>query len=331
MEWLSGIFGSPLISRNADFLQPSYPLDLNPCNFGGVLTPKKTKKNQKKPKKTKPIYQFWCSDWFFLVFFGFFWFFFGFFWFFWFFLVFFGIFWDDILTLNLNTKKNQKKPKNPKKNQKKPTEPKKPVSNFECWPRPMPKKTKKNQKKPKKTKKNQCQFGNLKKPKKTKKNQKKPMPIWKFKKTKKSQKKPKKTNGAQKTSFQFRILAKANAKKNQKKPKKTKKNQCQFGNLKKPKKTKKNQCQFTDFGVATGFFWFFLGEHPPNFYLWGYLKVVSILIQCPTTQNSSKKNIRREVRRVKQKTVVSSVENLLARIQNLVFQEGSWFEQIVNY
>ena len=37
--------------------------------------------------------------------------------------------------------------------------------------------------------------------------------------------------------------------------KKTKKNQ---------KKPKKNQCQFTDFGVATGFFWFFLGEHPPK-------------------------------------------------------------------
>ena len=34
-------------------------------------------------------------------------------------------------------------------------------------------------------------------------------------------------------------------------------------NQKKPKKTKKNQCQFADFGVATGFFWFFLGEHPP--------------------------------------------------------------------
>ena len=135
------------------------------------------------------------------------------------FLAFFGFFWDDILTLNLNTKKNQKIPK-------------------------------------------------------------------------KNQKKPKKPNGAQKTSFQFRMLAKVYAKKNQKKPKKTKKNQfpisnsgqnqCQknqkkpkkkpkktnanleiLKNQKKPKKTKKNQCQFTDFGVATGFFGFFLGEHPP--------------------------------------------------------------------
>ena len=30
-------------------------------------------------------------------------------------------------------------------------------------------------------------------------------------------------------------------------------------------------------------------------------------------------------------TVVSAVENLLVGIQNLVFQEGSWFEQIVKY
>ena len=55
-------------------------------------------------------------------------------------------------------------------------------------------------------------------------------------------------------------------KSNAKKPKKPKKNQCQFGNFKKPKKAKKqkSQCQFADFGVATGFFLVFLGEHPPN-------------------------------------------------------------------
>ena len=121
-------------------------------------------------------------------------------------------------------------------------------------PKKKPKKTKKNQKNPKKPKKpkNQFPISNVGQSL-SQKNQKKP------KKTKKTQKKQKKT------SFQFRILAKTNAKKNQKKPKKTKKNQCQFGNFKKPKKTKKNQCQFADFGVATGFFWFFLGEHPPFF------------------------------------------------------------------
>ena len=107
-----------------------------------------------------------------------------------------------------------------------------------------PKNPKKNQKNPKKTK-NQFPISNVgqslsqKKPKKPKKNQKKP----------------------KKTSFQFQILVKTNAKKNQKKPmpiwkfQKTKRNQ---------KKPKKNQCQFANFGVATGFFWFFLGEHPPN-------------------------------------------------------------------
>ena len=34
----------------------------------GGAHPKKTKKKPKKSKTTKPIYQFWCSDWFFLVF-----------------------------------------------------------------------------------------------------------------------------------------------------------------------------------------------------------------------------------------------------------------------
>ena len=166
---------------------------------GGVLTPKKTKKNQ---KKTKPIYQFWCSDWFFLVFFGFFWFFLVFFGFFWYFLVFFGFFWDDIPTIKSNAKKNQKIPKKTKKKPKK-TKNQFPISNVgQSLSQKKPKKpkknqkkqkktsfqfrilaktnAKKNQKKPKKTKKNQCQFGNFKKPKKTKKNQKKPMPICQF-------------------------------------------------------------------------------------------------------------------------------------------------------
>ena len=145
----------------------------NILQFGGVLTPKKTKKNQKKPKKPSQFTNFGVAT-------GFFWFFLG---FFGFFLVFFGIFWyfwDDILTLNSNTKKNQKipkkKPKKTKKNQRSPKNQfqisnvgqglcqknqkkpkktrknqKKPVSNFKFWPKPMPKKTKKNQKKPKKT------------------------------------------------------------------------------------------------------------------------------------------------------------------------------------
>ena len=154
---------------------------------GGVLTPKKTKKNQKKPSQ---FTNFGVAT-------GFFWFFLGFFGFFWFFLVFFGIFWDDILTLNLNTKKNQKIPKKTKKKPKKTNGAHKTSFQFRMLAKAY---AKKKQKKPKKTKKNQ-----------------------------------------KKTSFQFRILAKTNAKKNQKKPKKTKKNQCQFGNLKKPKKTKKKQ------------------------------------------------------------------------------------------
>ena len=113
---------------------------------------KQQKKTKKKTKKTKPIYQFWCSDCFFLVFF-------------WFFLGWYS-------NPKVKYRKNQKIPKNPKKKlkkQKKPKGPKKPVSNFECWPRLLPKKTKnpkkKQKKNPKKTKKNQCQFENFEKPK----------------------------------------------------------------------------------------------------------------------------------------------------------------------
>ena len=97
-------------------------------NAGGCSPQKNQKKNQ---KKTKPIYQFWCSDWFFWVFLVFF---FGIFWFFWF----FWFFWDDIPTL----KSNAKKPKKPKKtnanleilkNQKKPKKQKKPMPICRFW------------------------------------------------------------------------------------------------------------------------------------------------------------------------------------------------------
>ena len=204
-------------------------------------------------KKTKPIYQFWCSDWFFWFFSGFFWFFFGFFFgIFWFFLVFWG--WHS--NPKIKCQKNQKIPKKTKKTQKNQKKPKKPKNQFPISNvgqslsqknQKKPKKTKKtsfyfrilaktNAKKPKKikkTKKKQCQFENFKnqiKPKKPK----KPMPIYRFwcsdwfffvffwvsnfecwpkLKPKKPKKKPKKTK---KTSFYFRILAKTNAKKTKK-------------------------------------------------------------------------------------------------------------------
>ena len=147
-----------------------------------MLTPKKPKKTRK-PKKTKPIYQFWRSDWFFLFFFVFFWFFLVFFWFF--FVFFLGWYSNPKFKYQKNQKipkKTKKKQKKPKKT-KKPTGPKKPVSNFECWPRPMPKKTKKNQKKTKKPKKKpkntSFQFRILAKTN-AKKNQKKTMPIYRF-------------------------------------------------------------------------------------------------------------------------------------------------------
>ena len=73
-----------------------------------------------------------------------------------------------------------------------------------------------------------------------------------------------------------------------------------------------------------------LDLNPFDFYLWGYLKSRVYANPVPHNTEQLKENIRREVRRIKQTTVVSAVENLLPHIQNLVFQEGSWFEQIVN-
>ena len=74
-----------------------------------------------------------------------------------------------------------------------------------------------------------------------------------------------------------------------------------------------------------------LDLNPCDFYLWGYLKSSVYTNPVPHNTEQLKENIRREARRIKQTTVLSAVENLLARIKNLVFQEGSWFEQIVNY
>ena len=114
----------------------------------------------------------------------------------------------------------------------------------------MPKKTKKSQKKPKKTQKTVSNF--------------ECWPKLKPKKTKKNQKNPKKTKKKPVSNFEFwpKPIPKK-TKKNQKNQKKTNANLEILKNQKKPKKTKKSQCQFADFGVATGFFCFFLGEHPP--------------------------------------------------------------------
>ena len=161
---------------------------------GGGAHPKKKnqKKNPKKQKKPSQFANFGVAT----GFFGFFWLFLVFFWFFWFFC-------DGILTLNSNTKKNQKIPKknqkNQKKNQKKPKRSQK--TSFQsrmlakAYAKKKPKKPKKtkipkknsfqfrflaktNAKKTKKSQKNRCQFGNFRKTKK--KPKKKPMPIYRF-------------------------------------------------------------------------------------------------------------------------------------------------------
>ena len=69
-------------------------ITINQARNKGGCSPQKIPKNPKKSQKNPiPIYRFWCSDWDFLGFFGFFWDFLGFFGIFWVFLGFFGIFW----------------------------------------------------------------------------------------------------------------------------------------------------------------------------------------------------------------------------------------------
>ena len=115
MAVVNSIFGTvPNHQRQGGRRRKIVGFILDFISAGGVLTPKKTKKNQKKPSQ---FTNFGVATGFFWFFFGFFWVFLVFFGFFWFF---FGFFWDGILTLNSNTKKSQKKPKKAKKNQKKP-------------------------------------------------------------------------------------------------------------------------------------------------------------------------------------------------------------------
>ena len=66
-----------ILGNSRKLVECNYSLNIFFAVLGGVLTPKNPKKSQKNPI---PIYRFWCSDWDFLGFFGFFWDFLGFFW-----------------------------------------------------------------------------------------------------------------------------------------------------------------------------------------------------------------------------------------------------------
>ena len=44
-----------------------------------------------------------------------------------------------------------------------------------------------------------------------------------------------------------------------------------------------------------------------------------------------KKNIIREVKKLKQETVKAAISCQMPRLQNLLHKKGAWFEQIMNY
>ena len=71
--------------------------------------------------------------------------------------------------------------------------------------------------------------------------------------------------------------------------------------------------------------------NPRDYYLWGYLKSKVYCDPYPVTTEQLKKNIVRECRRIKKETVQAVINNFNSRIQFILTQKGSWFEQILNY
>lgn len=71
--------------------------------------------------------------------------------------------------------------------------------------------------------------------------------------------------------------------------------------------------------------------NPCIIFLWGFLKSRVYSDPVPETAEQLKNNIKREVRRLKQETASSVIDNVLVRVQNLLMQKGAWFEQIINY
>ena len=70
--------------------------------------------------------------------------------------------------------------------------------------------------------------------------------------------------------------------------------------------------------------------NPCDFYLWGYLKGRVYTNPVPKTIGDLKKNIRREVRKIKPDTLKKVSENVLTRLQKVLSTKGSWIEHIIN-
>ena len=71
--------------------------------------------------------------------------------------------------------------------------------------------------------------------------------------------------------------------------------------------------------------------NPCDYFLWVFLKSKVYTDPVPRTTEELKKNVIREVKKLKQETVNAAIDNLLPRLQNLLHKKGAWFEQIMNY
>ena len=70
--------------------------------------------------------------------------------------------------------------------------------------------------------------------------------------------------------------------------------------------------------------------NPLDFYLWGYLKSV-VYQNRPRTTEELKRNIKREVRRIRGDVLMSVIENFLCRLQYVHGKQGAWIEHVMNY
>ena len=70
--------------------------------------------------------------------------------------------------------------------------------------------------------------------------------------------------------------------------------------------------------------------NPCDFYLWGYLKSKVYSDPIPKTCEELKRNIRREIRKIKRETLTKVSNNVLIRLQKVIASKGAWIEHIIN-
>ena len=70
--------------------------------------------------------------------------------------------------------------------------------------------------------------------------------------------------------------------------------------------------------------------HPPDYFLWGYLKE-RVYQDNPDTIERLKENIRREIRRIPRDMLERVMNNFNVRVAAVIRQRGAWIEHVINY